>query len=348
MACSSTIQALLASPAFLYRTEFGSAAASPESSVLTGYETASRLSYFLWSTMPDEALFAAAEQGKLADPADIEAEVRRMLAHEKARAGMLNFHREWLKLEAVDKVLKKPEDAYDQALAAELKESVDRFVWETLFVRPGSARELMTAASFPATPRIAQLLGAAPGAPGSWTWTPANATQRAGILTHPAFLSSHGYAKYPSPVLRGVYVLDRILCCPPRPPPPGVNATDSGRREQPHAAHQPRGLRRCDQRRALHDVPHQDQRLRLRVRELRHDGSLPQHRQRISRGHVGRGAGLEFDDAVELAASIGDSAQYRQCLVQKWTAYAAGGGPLAGDQCCRPSCSTLSPRAVSA
>jgi hypothetical protein len=328
------IQALLASPAFLYRTEFGSSTAGA-SSVLSGYETASRLSYFLWSTMPDDALFAAAEQGKLADTAGVEAEVRRMLGHEKARSGMLNFHREWLKLEAVDKALKKPEDAYDAGLRAELKQSVERFVWETLFARPGSAKELMTAASFPATTRIAELLGAAPIAPGTWSWTAPNAAQRSGVLTHPAFLSSHGYARYPSPVLRGVYVLDRILCSPPRPPPPGVNAqipdaeaspTPRTNRETYAEATKGELCMTCHTKINALGFAFENFDTMGRFRST--DNGFPVDAS-------GAALGLEFDDAVSLSTSIGDSVQYRQCLVQKWTTYAVGGGPLAADQCLR-------------
>src|SRR5690606_27771656 len=115
-----------------------------------------------------------------------------------------------------------PDDDWNDAFRQEVSESAFRFIYDEIFASGGSSVDLLTSASYPATPRIAELLDVdSPDA--GWETVAADPGRRAGLLTHPAFLASHGYGDYPSPVLRGVYIMDRVLCSPPSPPPPGID-----------------------------------------------------------------------------------------------------------------------------
>ena len=213
------VQAMLLSPSFLYRPEFGDGDGR-----LSGYETANRLSYFLWASMPDDALFAAAEAGELETADGVESQVRRMLADSKAREGMLEFHRKWLDLDRVHRVLKLPEENFDASVASSMQESAERLVWDTLFEGGGSFADLMTTNEFPLDDTMAALLGQ-PAPAGDWETVSLDGQERAGILSHPAFLASHAYGGYPSPVLRGVYVLESIVCSPVGSPPASADTT---------------------------------------------------------------------------------------------------------------------------
>jgi hypothetical protein len=325
-----TIQAMLSSPSFLYRPELGEERSKDV--VLSGYETASRLSYFLWGSMPDETLLQAAESGELSDGAALEAQVRRMLADDHARETILQFHREWLKLAAVDRVLKRPEDNYDAAFRADLKESMDRFVWDTI-QGSGSPKELLTSTRFPVSSRTAALFGVAPPEPGTWLTAEAPAGERAGVLTHPAFLASHAYAGYGSPVLRGVYVLDRILCTPPKPPPPGVATEPPDRgsesapltnREAYASATSGGNCQACHE--SINNIgfafEHYDTMGRYRTT----DNGQPVD----ASGEV---LDLKYGNAVQLAQGIAESDRFNACVTDKWTTFAVGGGPLSNDPC---------------
>ena len=94
---SLVVSTMLQSPYFLYRPELGEGSAAPDGLALSGYETASRLSYFLQNTMPDDQLFAAADQGKLRTPEEIAAQARRLLDSPKARDSITSFYEQWLR-----------------------------------------------------------------------------------------------------------------------------------------------------------------------------------------------------------------------------------------------------------
>lgn len=330
------IQALLTSPDFLYRPELGVASGElTGSDALSDYELASRLSYFVWATMPDEALLVAAERGSLRTPAGLQAEVRRMLDDDKARQGILTFHREWLKLAQLDRVLKSEADGYDAQLRAEIAESLERFVWDTLIARGGSIQDLMTGSAFPASARVAQLLGTEAVPEGAWRTVTADPDERAGVLTHPAFLAAHAYADYPSPVLRGVFILDRMLCAPPSPPPPGVTM------QVPTASSAGTPL---TNREAYAEATREDrcQGCHASINPLgfafEHYDTLGRYRTQdngVAVDASGEVFDYRFANGVELAHQLAESERYQRCVVDKWAAFALGGAPLARDRCFR-------------
>src|SRR6185295_20364468 len=139
--------AMLASVKFLYRTELPPAGLKPGSVYrLSGTELASRLSFFLWSSIPDETLLAVAEQGKLSDPKVLEQQVRRMLADPRARTLTNNFAFEWLKIRDMDALEPDPftYPAFDRSLRAALRREMEMFV-DSIFHEDRSVVDLLSA-----------------------------------------------------------------------------------------------------------------------------------------------------------------------------------------------------------
>lgn len=232
-------QAILQAPPFLYFPEFGGApvADAPTITALTGHELAARLSYFLWDTTPDAALLTAAAAGDLDMPAGLEAEALRMLDDPRARSSMVNFHRQWFDLDKIDEVNPDPATypGFTPELRTSLREEIDRFVTATIFDGAGTFAALLTSTQTSLDERLAALYGAAAPAPGVWADATLDASQRAGILTRAGFLARTAHAVHPSPVRRGVFVLSRLLCVPPAPPPGNVDTSppDPGDPDQP-------------------------------------------------------------------------------------------------------------------
>lgn len=318
------IQAMLQSPQFLYRPELGASGAA-----LTPYETASRLSYLLWATMPDAELFEAAAENRLGTAEELDAQVERMLADPKARRGVLNFHRQWLDFDLVDRVTKRAEDAFDPSFRSAVRESAERFVWDT-FEGGGTVSSFMTSTRVFADARIASLYGL-PAPANDFDPVSAPEDERAGILTHPIVLTTHGYAEYPSPVLRGVFVMSRILCAPPQPPPPGIPqiTPDHGdptaprtNREAYAAATRGPGCDACHS--VINPIGFAFETYDTMGRFRTTDNELPVDAS-------GSALGYTFSNAVELAQSLATSEDVSNCMLDTWVKYALGGGPLVED-----------------
>lgn len=223
------MQAILQAPAFIYFPEFGGdpLVDQPELVALTGHELAARLSYFLWDTTPDEALLAAATAGDLDEIAGIEAEVLRMLDDPRARTSLVNFHRQWFDLDKIAEV--NPDLAtypeFTPALRTSMRSELDRFVESTIFDGAGTFAALLTSPATTVDSQLAALYKVAAPPPDTWTDLDLPASERSGILTRAGFLARTAHAVHPSPVRRGVFVLSRLLCVPPAPPPPNVNTS---------------------------------------------------------------------------------------------------------------------------
>ncbi|HET6281757.1 MAG TPA: DUF1592 domain-containing protein [Polyangia bacterium] len=222
------IEGMLQSWEFLYHWE----AAASEKAVKEGgvlrlgpYQTASRLSYFIWGSMPDDALLAAAAAGKLNAPAGVETEARRLLADPKAKDTVASFFTDWLELDRLAQTTKTaatyPE--YTPALQDAMASETETFVQNVVFDGDGKLTTLLNAKfSF-----VNQALGKVYGATVTGTdlqRTDLNATQRAGFLTHPGFLALNGSADGSNPVRRGNAVYTKLLCKELPPPPANVPA----------------------------------------------------------------------------------------------------------------------------
>ena len=214
------VRAALQSPHFLYVVETG---AGPSGRIpLTQFELASRMSYFLWSSMPDKTLFDAAKAGQLADAGSIEAQARRMLADPRAVDTVRSFHRQWLELEHLDSLNKDTDyyPAFNDALRSAMAEETERFV-EHAVLKEGSFEGLFTADYTFVNAELAQLYGVAPPSSG-WAKVSLPKDKRAGLFTQASFLSAHAHPNQTSPILRGKFVREAVLCQLISPPPPNV------------------------------------------------------------------------------------------------------------------------------
>lgn len=225
-ALRSVIESILQSPSFLYRFEIGEGEADADGTVaLTGYEMATRLSFFLWASVPDEELLAAAEAGTLATPEGLRAEAERMLADPRARRGLSTFFRQWLRLDRLlttDKLAEVyPE--FDDALVADLIQGTLELASYVTFDSPiGDLEELFTADIAAVSARTAPLYGVTSPVASGLALVPTPAAERAGILTEPAVLAAFAKPDQSSPVARGLFVREALLCQALPSPPEGV------------------------------------------------------------------------------------------------------------------------------
>ncbi len=195
---------------------------------LDDFELASRLSFFLWSSVPDDELLALAERGALSDPAVLEGQARRMLADPRATDALVDdFTAQWLNLRRVSEVVVDPirYPNYDETLLEAFRDETELFVAGTLR-GDRSVHELLDADYTFVNERLAQHYGIA-GVYGSrLRRVPLpDPRRRGGLLAHGALLTTTSYPDRTSPVLRGKWLLDNIFGLPVPPPPPGVDTT---------------------------------------------------------------------------------------------------------------------------
>ncbi len=221
----TAIERLLVSPQFLYRLERDPDNAAPGSTYpISDLELASRLSFFLWSSIPDDELLKVAESGKLKRPDVLEEQVRRMMADPRSESMVTNFAAQWLYLRDVD--VKAPDlflfRDFDDGLRSALKRETELFL-DSILRENRSVRELLTANYTFVNERLAEHYGI-PNVRGSQfrrvTWP--EGSPRSGLLGQGSILLLTSYSTRTSPVLRGKYVLENLLASPPPPPPPNV------------------------------------------------------------------------------------------------------------------------------
>ncbi len=216
------VQTMLQSPSFVYRVELGEA--KPDGTVgLTAWETASRLSYALWNTMPDDALFAAVEDGSLATEAGFAAQAKRLLDDPRAEPMIEDFHAKLLQLDHFDGVkkdlVKFPE--WESVTSTFLKREAELFVRDVAITSSGGLNQLLTADYTFVNSALAPLYGLSGSFGDEFQKVKLDASKRAGFLTQIGFLASNAAQKETDPIHRGVFVNLKIICAD-LPPPPNV------------------------------------------------------------------------------------------------------------------------------
>jgi len=225
------LERVLVDPDFLlrlHRDVAGSERTRPTAYRLPDLELASRLSFFLWNSIPDDRLLDAAERGQLSKPATLEQQVQRMLADPRAtRALVDNFAAQWLNLRRVREVVVDPDiyPDFDESLLQAFEDETRLFLTSTLR-EDRSVLDLLRANYTFVNERLARHYGIA-GIYGSRfrRVTLPDSDRRGGLLAHGSILATTSYPNRTSPVLRGKWLLDNMFGTPPPPPPPGVNTT---------------------------------------------------------------------------------------------------------------------------
>jgi hypothetical protein len=216
------IEAVLVSPNFLFRIERDHSAAD-KTYQISDFELASRLSYFLWSSMPDEELFRQAEQKRLHDPSILNAQVQRMLEDPKSAALVENFAEQWLNLRLMDRT--KPDaDRFltiDDELLDAMREETRLFI-AAVFRENRSILDFIDGRFTFLNGPLARYYGIKGVDGEAFQRVELDGEQRSGIVTHASILSISSYATRTSPVLRGKWVLDNLLGAAPPPPPDNI------------------------------------------------------------------------------------------------------------------------------
>lgn len=217
------LQAMLLSPNFIYKVEQPRVATGQEFPLLTDFELASRISYFLWSSLPDKELLSAAWKKELRDPKVLQQQVRRMMADPRATRFVDNFAGQWLTLRKLETI--EPNNnlfpTWNNEIRKLARQETLTFVYE-VFRNDQSILELLDADYTYMNERLAKYYGV-PGIKGEdFQKVSMKSQPRRGLLTHASVLTVTSNPTRTSPVKRGKFVLDNILNTPPPPPPPGV------------------------------------------------------------------------------------------------------------------------------
>lgn len=338
------IRAALQSSNFLYRLETTTPAdASAKLVPLSQYELATRLSYLIWGSGPDDALLDAAASGALSSPAAVAAKAREMLASPKARGAIAHFFDQWAGTTRLGIVSKSTETfpAFTPAVKAAMENELPAFVEHVLWSGDHLLSTLFTSQSAFVTTDLAAIYGVTPpaGAESAPVLVTLPASQgRAGVLTQAGFLSVQAHPDQTSPVLRGKFVRSMLLCQPPDPPPDDVNITvpdidQGGTARERFSAHLTAGAS-CNGCHSSMDP------IGL---AFEHFDAMGQYRT-TENGKVIDVSGEIFDapDPVlagpfagvqEMAQKLAASTQVRDCMATQWFRFTVGRTEVQPDSC---------------
>jgi hypothetical protein len=218
------LQKILVSPEFIFRVELDPEGAAPGSvHRVSDLELASRLSFFLWSSIPDDELLAVAERGELKNEAMLEAQVKRMLADPRSQSLVTNFAGQWLFLRNIARI--QPDPAafpnFDDNLRDALRQETELLI-QSMLREDKSVGDLLDADYTFVNQRLAEHYGI-PGVYGTeFRRVPVSDENRRGLLGHASILTVTSYPNRTAPTIRGKWVLEQLLGTPPPPPPPNV------------------------------------------------------------------------------------------------------------------------------
>jgi hypothetical protein len=332
------IRAALQSPNFLYRVEYGMPARPHEKLVrLTQHEIAARLSYLIWSTMPDESLGAAADSGQLETAQQIAGRAESMFDDPRARKALPEFYRQWLGLGGLTSLGKDsgvhPE--FDPALREAMSAELPAFVQHVLWSADRRLGTLLTAPLGFVSGPLAGLYGVSAPAGSTPQLVKLDPAERAGVLTQAGFLAVHSLPNQSSPVRRGKFVRERVLCQEAPAPPPNLNVTppevDASRSTRERFAEHTESAACSTCHELMDPIGFGFESYDAIGRFRRTDGTKPID----SSGWVVRSRDLDgpFASARELAMKLAGSRQVQDCVATQSFRYAMGRFEGSGDAC---------------
>jgi hypothetical protein len=330
------LTAVLVSPQFLFRIEQDPGRNDPTGiRDLNDYELASRLSYFLWSSMPDDELFAVATAGKLRDPAVREQQVRRMLADPKSTALVENFIAQWLNLRLLDAASPDPErfDKFSPELKADMRRETELFC-EAIIRDDRSILDFLGGRFTYVNGRLARHYGMEGIRGDEFRRVEFTDDRRVGVLTQASVLTFTSNPGRTSPVKRGKWIMENLLGTPPPDPPPNVPELEATAKAKPNlslreqlAEHRSNAV--CASCHKTMDqlgfgLEHFDAIGQWRDKDGNHavdaSGELP--------------SGERFAGALELSGVLQASkTQFAKCLTEKMLTFALGRGLINADRC---------------
>jgi hypothetical protein len=327
------LEVMLQSPEFLYLVESGTPMAGrPTVLELDGYSLASRLSYLLWGSLPDKELFEAAAEGRLSSPDELAAQARRMLKDPRARGVVREFHVQWLGLGKIDELAKDHEHFpnFSPDIRPHLRAEADAFLDHVVFEGKGTLKELFTAPyTFVDAPLAAYYGLTAPRGEGMVKMElPDN--RGAGVLSQGGLMAVLAKPTETSPILRGKFIRERVLCqMIPPPPDDAVIAPDT----DPNAT--------ARERLAEHRKNPSCGGCHIRMDPIgfgfeKFDG-IGRYRELEPRGipvdDSGDVDGTAFRGVKELGALLADDPKVQSCVVKQWFRFAHGRADTDQDAC---------------
>ncbi len=322
------IQAFMQAPTFLYRLEYGGTqSAGAQAIALDNYEMANRLSYLLTDTKPDADLVSAADAGLLSTPEGLEAQARRLMKLGGSREAVASFNSQWLRFEKM-RNLSKAADLYpsfNPAMAMALNEATERYVDRIFWDEGQTLKSLFTDNHAYVNSTLAPLYGSV--ATGTdLVWTALDPLQRSGVLTQAGLMAGLAHERNDAPVLRGVFVLDRLLCQQPPPPPLSVNtslppltaAGNQTTRQQLEASHNTPTCAACHK--AIDGIG-----FGFGNYDALGQWRTQQFAQNVdATGEFVNTVDIDgsFDGAVAMGAKLAESRQVRSCIASQWLGYA--------------------------
>lgn len=336
-AVTLVLEAMLQSPHFLFRSELGDGRPDARGRVtLTPHEVAAQLSFYLTNGLPDAELDAAADSGAIVNRAELERHARRLVEGDRAKAVVWDFFFQYLEYNLLEQELNKTGAAtnvFDPAKPSLTKET-ETFVKELLWNDDAAFSKLVGGAfTFVDTP-LAKLYGVTDPGAGKWGKVMLDSKDRAGIMTHAALMARFSHAAETAPILRGNFLVNRVLCIDFPPPPDGATdmqaPPDASKTMRQRVTELTQGAG-CIGCHAIINQPgfaleHLDQFGRVR----RMEGPNP-----IDTSIKLTGAG-DVDGAYanigELAAQIGASTKAKECLSRQLFRFATGGRERMDDE----------------
>lgn len=342
---AAVVQAVLQSPQFLYRVEFGMPLASSTGVLrLDHFEMASRLSYLLWGTLPDAVLLSAARAQQLGTPEQIRAQAERMLVDPRARDTVRYFNEMLFGLAGIERISKNPAQfpQFTSEIPALLKQETSHFLDYVIWEGAGDLKTIFTAKFSFMNATLAGYYGLAdrPNAPKSEAFerVDLDPSRAAGLLTQAGLMAALTPGTQTNPVLRGLFVRKHLFCSPPPPPPPALMVKEPiadatlTTRERFKAHSQDPSCYACHQ--LLDPVGFAFEHYDAVGRWRDTDNGKPID----SRGDlIQTDVDGSVNDAVDLAAKLAESRQVQTCLVGQWLTYSYGRGETPEDACTRAS-----------
>jgi hypothetical protein len=331
------LAAMLQSSAFLYRLEFGLQDAEGSLVPLTSYEMASRLSFFLWASIPDDELLDVADVDGLRTAEELAVHAERMIEDPRFEAALESFHQQWLGVEALAAVPKNTDafPEYTPELVAAIEEESTRFVVDVIREGDGRLETLLTSPVAWVDPRIAELYGVEyPGEGSGFERVVLDAAERPGLLSRAMFTATHSGPTLTSPVLRGVTVRESVFCLTHTPPPSDVDLTPpepepGATTREIYESHMEAPLcKSCHA--SINPVGFAFENYDAIGRFRRLEEGLPIDASGELIGTDVDGSFAGPTDFIDLAAR---SDLVRECVAEHWTTFATGRAPGEADAC---------------
>jgi len=303
VATEQVLAAMLASPSFLYLARRPLA----QGNKLAAYTLASRLSFFLWSTMPDDALLDAAAAGDLDELEDVESQVRAMLDDPRAAATLATFHAQWLHTEVLEIATPSKDaelfPAWSDELANAMSHELTALAQDVILDGDGTVASLLQSRRAWVDDELAALYGVeAPAGGEGWVELPEG--ERAGLLTRAGFLATHAHQQETSVVKRGAVVQTKLLCGNLPLPPDDLDLDPSIDRLESEAC------------RGCHEM------IDPIGKGLESYDAIGQWSDVVSDGQVVGLPAPTFSGGAELSALLADSPQVERCVARQWFQFA--------------------------